>query len=60
MVWTVFNHGQGLISDLTSNIRYSFFFLGGMVWAAVPMLIWVDPERGRRDAEGYRYGVASR
>ncbi|KAK7440645.1 Autophagy protein 22 [Stygiomarasmius scandens] len=50
----------GLISDLTGNIRYSFFFLVGMVWAAVPMLIWVDPERGRKDAEGYRYGVASR
>ncbi|THV02063.1 MFS general substrate transporter [Dendrothele bispora CBS 962.96] len=46
----------GLISDLTGNIRYSFFFLVGMVWAAVPMLVWVDPERGRKDAEGYRYG----
>ncbi|EIW74238.1 MFS general substrate transporter [Coniophora puteana RWD-64-598 SS2] len=40
----------GLISDATGNIRYAFFFLVVMVWAAVPILLSVDVERGRRDA----------
>ncbi|KAF8346332.1 autophagy-type protein 22 [Amanita rubescens] len=43
----------GLISDLTGNIRYSFFFLVLMVWAAVPILTCVNVEEGRRDAREY-------
>lgn len=43
----------GLISDLTGNIRYSFFFLIFMVWAAVPILAAVNVDRGRKDAIEY-------
>ncbi|PPR01736.1 hypothetical protein CVT26_013183 [Gymnopilus dilepis] len=45
----------GLISDLTGNIRYAFFFLVFMVWSAVPILMSVDVDRGRKDAQGYEY-----
>ncbi|KAF7290592.1 Autophagy-related protein [Mycena indigotica] len=45
----------GLIADTTGNIRYSFFFLVFMVWAAVPVLLSVNVERGRKDARDYRY-----
>ncbi|KAJ3864698.1 autophagy-related protein 22-like protein [Lentinula novae-zelandiae] len=45
----------GLISDLTGNIRYSFFFLVVMIWAAIPVLKSVNVERGRRDAQSYKY-----
>ncbi|KAF8903540.1 MFS general substrate transporter [Mucidula mucida] len=45
----------GLISDLSGNIRYSFFFLVLMIWLAVPILMSVDVERGRKDAREYRY-----
>ena len=49
----------GLIADTTGNIRYAFFFLVGMIWSAMPLLMSVDVERGRRDARGYRFGEAS-
>ncbi|TRM58260.1 autophagy-related protein 22-like protein [Schizophyllum amplum] len=45
----------GFIADMTGNIRYAFFFLIVMIWLAVPILMTVDVERGRRDAQGYRY-----
>ncbi|KAF9005119.1 MFS general substrate transporter [Cyathus striatus] len=44
----------GLIADTTGNIRYAFFFLVVMIWAAVPILAGVDVERGRKDAREYR------
>ncbi|KAH9850972.1 autophagy-type protein 22 [Lenzites betulinus] len=43
----------GLIADTTGNIRYAFFFLVCMIWAAVPILMAVDVERGRDDAQRY-------
>ena len=43
----------GVISDVTGNIRYSFFFLVGMVWLALLPLLVVDVKAGRRDAENY-------
>ncbi|KAI9068943.1 MFS general substrate transporter [Trametes sanguinea] len=43
----------GLIADTTGNIRYAFFFLVFMIWAAVPILMSVDVERGREDAQRY-------
>ena len=43
----------GLIADATGNIRYSFFFLVFMIWAAIPLLMAVDVERGREDAQRY-------
>ncbi|PPQ88432.1 hypothetical protein CVT25_011536 [Psilocybe cyanescens] len=49
----------GVISDVTGNIRYSFFFLVFMVWLAVPVLMSVDIERGRKDAQEYEYRTAS-
>jgi len=45
----------GLIADVTGNIRYSFFFMVFMIWLAVPILLSVDVERGRTDAESYSY-----
>ncbi|KAH8829251.1 autophagy-type protein 22 [Flagelloscypha sp. PMI_526] len=36
----------GLIADGSGNIRYGFFFLVGMMWCAVPILLWVNVERG--------------
>ena len=45
----------GLIADTTGNIRYAFFFLIFMVWAAVPLLSAINVERGRRDAASYRF-----
>ena len=48
----------GLIADTTGNIRYAFFFLVAMIWAAVPILMSVDVERGREDA--HRYGSSGR
>ncbi|KAL0948348.1 hypothetical protein HGRIS_010934 [Hohenbuehelia grisea] len=48
----------GLIADLSGNIRYAFFFLVVMIWASVPVLLCVDVERGRRDAQQYRYTVS--
>ena len=44
---------MGLIADLTGNIRYAFFFLVVMVWAAVPLLLSVNLEKGREDARSY-------
>jgi UMF1 family MFS transporter len=43
----------GIIADLTGNIRYSFFFLVAMIWIAVPILVGVNVDRGRKDARGY-------
>ncbi len=43
----------GLIADVTGNIRYAFFFLVFMIWSAVPILMAVDVERGREDAQRY-------
>ena len=43
----------GLIADTTGNIRYSFFFLVTMILLAVPVLMAVDVERGREDAQHY-------
>jgi UMF1 family MFS transporter len=40
---------------MTGNIRYAFFFLVFMIWAAVPVLMSVDVERGRKDAREYTY-----
>ncbi|KAH9895720.1 MFS general substrate transporter [Cubamyces lactineus] len=48
----------GLIADTTGNIRYAFFFLVAMIWAAVPILMSVDVERGREDAQRYTSSVA--
>ena len=45
----------GLIADTTGNIRYAFFFLVFMVWLAVPVLLGIDVERGRNDADRYKY-----
>lgn len=45
----------GLIADTTGNIRYAFFFLVIMVWAAIPILGSVDVHRGREDAKRYVY-----
>jgi UMF1 family MFS transporter len=45
----------GVISDLTGNIRYGFFFIILMVWSAIPILMWVDVEQGRKDAQAYVY-----
>ena len=45
----------GVISDLTGNIRYAFFFLVLMVWLAVPILMCVNVEQGRKDAQAYDY-----
>ena len=45
----------GVISDLTGNIRYGFFFIVLMVWSSVPILMWVDVEQGRKDAQAYVY-----
>ncbi|KDR72926.1 hypothetical protein GALMADRAFT_252271 [Galerina marginata CBS 339.88] len=45
----------GLIADVTGNIRYAFFFLVFMVWLAVPILMSVDVDRGRKDAQEYEY-----
>jgi len=45
----------GLIADLTGNIRYGFFFMTFMIWLAVPILLSVDAERGRADADSYSY-----
>ncbi|KAF9524222.1 MFS general substrate transporter [Crepidotus variabilis] len=49
----------GVISDMTGNIRYSFFFLIFMVWAAVPLLLSVDADRGWQDAQQYKYQASS-
>lgn len=38
---------------MTGNIRYAFFFLVFMVWLAVPALLSVDVEKGRKDARAY-------
>jgi len=40
---------------MTGNIRYSFFFLVFMIWLAVPVLMSVDVDRGREDAQKYKY-----
>ncbi|KAI0685262.1 autophagy-related protein 22-like protein [Cytidiella melzeri] len=45
----------GLIADTTGNIRYAFFFLVVMVWLAVPVLLSINVERGRSDADRYKY-----
>lgn len=46
---------MGLIADITGNIRYGFFFVVLMIWLAVPILMGVDVEGGRVDAENYSY-----
>ena len=43
----------GIIADATGNIRYAFFFLFGMILAAVLPLLVVDVAQGRKDAEKY-------
>jgi UMF1 family MFS transporter len=43
----------GLVADLTGNIRYAFLFLVFMLWAALPVLVGVDVERGRADARAW-------
>ena len=43
----------GLVADLTGNIRYAFVFLVFMLWAALPVLVGVDVERGRADARAW-------
>ncbi|KAI0738174.1 autophagy-related protein 22-like protein [Daedaleopsis nitida] len=48
----------GLIADTTGNIRYAFFFLVAMIWSAVPILMAVDVERGREDAQRYTASVS--
>ncbi|KAJ8091770.1 Autophagy protein 22 [Marasmius tenuissimus] len=50
----------GLISDLTGNIRYSFFFLYTMIMMSVPIMLTVDVTVGRRDAQAYTYGSSDR
>lgn len=45
----------GVIADLTGNIRNAFWFLVVMIWIAVPILVGVDVERGRKDAREYVY-----
>lgn len=45
----------GLISDITGNIRFSFFFLVFMIWTALPILMDLDTIRGWQDAQEYRY-----
>lgn len=45
----------GLIADTTGNIRYAFFFLVFMVWSAVPILLSINVEKGRKDAREYVY-----
>ncbi|KAG9312457.1 hypothetical protein JVU11DRAFT_6841 [Chiua virens] len=40
----------GLITDETGSIRYGLFYLIGMIWLAVPVLLSVDVERGRVNA----------
>jgi len=46
----------GVIADLTGNIRYAFFFLVVMVWIAIPPLLAVNVDEGRKDAERYSFG----
>ena len=48
----------GLIADTTGNIRFAFFFLVLMIWLAVPILMSVNIERGRSDAQRYSYSAA--
>ncbi|OAX30643.1 hypothetical protein K503DRAFT_806947 [Rhizopogon vinicolor AM-OR11-026] len=43
----------GLIADSTGNIRCAFFFLVFMVWAAVPVLLSVNVDKGRQDVSDY-------
>lgn len=43
----------GIIADSTGNIRYAFFFLFGMILAAVLPLLVVDVAQGHQDAESY-------
>ncbi|KAI0065158.1 MFS general substrate transporter [Artomyces pyxidatus] len=50
----------GVIADTTGNIRYAFFFLVLMLWAALPVLWGVDVERGRADAQALAVGDARR
>ncbi|KAJ7588060.1 autophagy-related protein 22-like protein [Mycena floridula] len=50
----------GVIADMTGNIRYAFFFLVVMVWLAVPVLMSVDVEQGRKDAREYRVSPSLR
>lgn len=47
----------GLIADTTGNIRFAFFFLVFMIWLAVPILMSVNIERGRSDAQRYSYSA---
>jgi len=45
----------GLISDITGNIRFSFFFLVFMIWAALPILVNIDTDKGWQDAQDYQH-----
>ncbi|ETW76683.1 hypothetical protein HETIRDRAFT_328451 [Heterobasidion irregulare TC 32-1] len=47
----------GLIADTTGNIRFAFFFLVFMIWLAVPILMSVNIERGRSDAQRNSYSA---
>ncbi|KAJ2932154.1 hypothetical protein H1R20_g4946, partial [Candolleomyces eurysporus] len=40
----------GLIADTTGNIRYAFFFLVLMIWAALPILLAVDVQNIKPDS----------
>jgi len=43
----------GVIADLTGNIRFAFFFLVVMVWAALPFLLSINIAKGKLDAQAY-------
>ncbi|KIY49606.1 MFS general substrate transporter [Fistulina hepatica ATCC 64428] len=43
----------GAISQATGNIRYGFFFLVAVIWVAVPILLSIDVDQGRRDARQF-------
>ncbi|KAF9267147.1 MFS general substrate transporter [Marasmius fiardii PR-910] len=49
----------GLISDLTGNIRYGFFFLIFMIWMSIPIMLTVNVEKGRKDAQSYSYSSSN-
>jgi len=50
----------GLIAETTGNIRYAFLFLVLVVWTVVPVLLAVDVEAGRADAQAYVAGKGRR
>lgn len=45
---------QSLAQDLTGNSRFGFFVLIVMVWAPIPVIVWlVDMPKGIRDAKAF-------